>query len=146
MSQRLVLQVVHTERLVAETCRCDLSSSVSRAQKHSAILAKNDSQSLKLNGTKSIDKSTVCLCRFISLIIHRESQVERIEENVSYAMINFTVLKPNFKNLLITTRTYSYRIVLEIEKIDTKKNKNMSSRRTIFLEEKISHGSMKVQI
>ena len=30
VSQRLVLQVVHMEQLVAETCRCDLSPSVSR--------------------------------------------------------------------------------------------------------------------
>ena len=30
LSQRLVLQVVHTERLVTENCRCDLSPSVSR--------------------------------------------------------------------------------------------------------------------
>ena len=33
VSQRLVLQVVHTEQLVAETCRCDLSPSVSRPSK-----------------------------------------------------------------------------------------------------------------
>ena len=30
LSQGMVLQVVHTERLVAATCRCDLSPSVSR--------------------------------------------------------------------------------------------------------------------
>ena len=30
LSQGMVLQVVHTERLVTETCRCDLSPSVSR--------------------------------------------------------------------------------------------------------------------
>ena len=30
VSQRLVLQVEHMEQLVAETCRCDLSRSVSR--------------------------------------------------------------------------------------------------------------------
>ena len=91
VSQRLVLQVIHMKQLVAETCRCDLSPSVSRPLEVREKARNVFVMSLRLSDHKVLHNITTS-SSFFARIFSLFSLVFRTSKLLEFKQFNKTII------------------------------------------------------